>query len=88
MKTFHEKGTVWKNISHIIETPLFVNSKLTGMIQIADLCAYALRRYLENNETYLFDLVFERADIKDQRRVGIRHFPGSGCHCKICQSHK
>ena len=88
MKTFHEKGTFWKNISHIIETPLFVDSKLTGMIQIADLCAYAVRRYLENNETYLFDLVFERADIKDQRRVGIRHFPGSGCHCKICQSHK
>jgi hypothetical protein len=88
MKQFHEKGTFWRNIPHIIETPLFVNSKLTSMIQIADLCSYAIRRYLEKNETELFDLVFERADIKNQKKVGIRHFPGSGCTCKICQSHK
>jgi hypothetical protein len=88
MKTFHGKGTLWKDINHIIETPLFVNSKLTSMIQIADLCAYAIRRYLENKETELFDLVFERVDIKEHKKVGIRHFPGSGCNCKICQSHK
>jgi hypothetical protein len=88
MKVFHERGTLWKNIDHIIETPLFVNSKLTGMIQLADLCAYSIRRYLENKETELFDMVFERVDINNGRRVGIRHFPGSGCMCKICQSHK
>lgn len=88
MKIFHEKGTFWKNIDHIIETPLFVDSKLTSMIQIADLCAYAIRRYLENNETNLFDYVFQRVDINNSRKVGIRHFPGSGCTCKICQSHK
>ena len=88
MKTFHEKGTFWKNIENIIETPLFINSNLTSMIQIADLCAYSIRRYLENDETELFDLIFKRADTKNQKRVGIRHFPGSGCSCKICQSHK
>jgi hypothetical protein len=88
MKTFHKKGTFWQNISNIVETPLFVNSSLTSMIQIADLCAYAIRRYLENNETDLFDYVFQRVDINNGRRVGIRHFPGSGCICKICQSHK
>ncbi len=37
------------------------------MVQIADLCSYALRRYLENEESTLFDLVFERAD----RRGGV-----------------
>jgi hypothetical protein len=88
MKTFHERGTLWKNIDHIIETPLFVDSKLTSMIQLADLCAYSIRRYLENKETDLFNLIFERVDINNGRRVGIRHFPGSGCTCKICQSHK
>ena len=60
----------------------------TAMIQIADLCAYAIRRYLENNETDLFDYIFQRVDINNGRKVGIRHFPGSGCMCKICQSHK
>jgi hypothetical protein len=88
MKKFHQRGTFWKSIPHIIETPLFVNSNLTNMVQIADLCAYSIRRYLENDETQLFDLVFERADMRNQKRVGIRHFPGSGCNCKICQSHK
>ena len=87
MKTFFEKGTLWKDINHIIETPLFVNSKLTGMVQIADLCAYAIRRYLENQETELFNLVFKRVDTKNNRRVGIRHFPGIGCNCKICHFH-
>ena len=35
---------VYKRQHHIIETPLFVDSTLTGMVQIADLCAYALKR--------------------------------------------
>jgi hypothetical protein len=88
MKKFHKQGTYWKKIQHIIETPLFVNSSLTNMVQLADLCAYAIRRYLENDENELFDLVFKRADRKNYKVVGVRHFPGSGCNCKICQSHK
>ena len=47
MRDFHADGTFWTNVRHIIETPMFVDSELTRMIQIADLCAYALRRYLE-----------------------------------------
>lgn len=88
MKSFHEKGTFWGAIPHIIETPLFVDSKLTGMVQLADLCAYVIRRYLEKDETGLFDIIFEKADTKNGKRVGIRHFAGSGCVCKICLSHK
>jgi hypothetical protein len=88
MKKFHKAGTLWKEIPHIIETPLFVNSNLTNMVQIADLCAYSLRRYLENNEETLFNLVFQRADRKNGKAVGVRHFPGSNCSCKICKSHK
>jgi len=56
MKQFHQKGTLWTRINNIIETPLFVESQLTSMIQIADVCAYALRRYLENGEEELFDM--------------------------------
>jgi hypothetical protein len=56
------------------------------MVQIADLCSYALRRYLENNEDFLFDLIFQRADRKDGRVVGVRHFTPHGCKCKICAS--
>jgi hypothetical protein len=86
MNRFHRSGTFWTEIKHIIETPLFVNSQLTNMVQIADLCGYAIRRYLENKEEGLFKLVFERADRRDARVVGIRHFTVSSCGCEICSS--
>lgn len=89
MNRFRKSGTLWTKIDRIIETPLFVNSELTSMIQIADICAYALRRYLENNEEELFTHVFKRADTtSDGKKVGVRHFTKPGCNCKICQEHK
>ena len=93
MKGFHQKGTFWTQVSHIIETPLFVDSQLTSMVQIADLCAYALRRYLENKEQELFDLIFARADRKPRPdgkpgpAVGVRHFTSKSCKCVICAQH-
>jgi len=88
MKKFHKAGTLWTNLDNIIETPLFVDSELTGMVQIADLCAYSLRRYLENHEEELFDLVFKRADRNKNKVVGVRHFTNPSCVCKICTAHR
>ena len=87
MKQFYEKGTMWTDVEAIIETPLFVDSQLTSMVQTADLCSYAIRRYLENSEDELFDLVFQRADRNRGAVVGVRHFSIPACHCKICSSH-
>ena len=87
MKEFLQSGTLWTQVEHIIETPMFVDSQLTNMVQLADLCAYALRRYLENDESELFDLVFRRADTFNTRVVGVRHFTRSDCRCKICIAH-
>lgn len=88
MQRFHKGGTLWTNVENIIETPLFVDSRLTSMVQVADVCCYALRRYLENDEEELFDLVFQRADRKDSVVVGIRHFTNRSCTCKICCGHR
>ena len=87
MRRFLDSGTVWTNIERVIETPMFVDSQLTSMVQLADLVAYALRRYLENGEEELFDLVFQRADRIGSATVGIRHFTTLNCPCKICASH-
>lgn len=87
MKEFYKKGTLWTKIEHIIETPLFVDSELTSMIQIADLCSYSLRRYLENNESDLFNKIYKRADRKSGKVVGIRHYTTSKCKCLICKNH-
>ncbi len=88
MKHFLKKGTLWHRIDHIIETPLFVDSELTGIIQIADLCAYAIRRYVENGETGLFDPILKRGDRKGEIVVGMRHFTTADCKCKICNAHR
>src|SRR5208337_866150 len=53
MRHFHAGGTMWNRITHIIETPFFVDSRLTVGVQLADLCAYAIRRFCENGETDL-----------------------------------
>lgn len=84
MKKFHKQGTLWTSINKIIETPLFVNSELTGLIQIADLCSYSLRRFFENNDTDLIDRIKSRFDRKDNKFVGIRHFTDDTCQCFIC----
>ncbi|MEA3392502.1 MAG: DUF3800 domain-containing protein, partial [Candidatus Marinimicrobia bacterium] len=83
---FHQNGTLWTKIKNIIETPLFVDSQLTSMVQAADMCSYALRRYFENNEETLLNNIYDRADRKDEKVVGVRHFTDSSCQCMICRS--
>ncbi|MEN6369989.1 MAG: DUF3800 domain-containing protein [Thermotogota bacterium] len=87
-RKFHQVGTLYRRITNIVETPLFVDSSLTSMIQIADLCAFALRRLIENGEETLWDVVEARVDRIGGTRVGVRHFTGQrACGCRICIAH-
>ena len=88
MRSFQKAGTLWTDVvDNIIETPMFVDSQLTRMVQVADLCSYALRRYAENKETDIFRRVFERGDRFGEVVVGIRHFADRACSCEICVAH-
>lgn len=75
-RQFHSNGTLYRQIPDIVETPLFVDSSMTSMIQMADLCAYALRRLLENSETRFWDIIEPRVDRIGSKSVGIRHYTG------------
>ncbi len=88
MRQFHDAGTLWAKIDRIGETPLFVDSKLTRMVQMADLCSYIIRRYVENNENALLPMVLTRADTVKNVAVGIRHFSSLSCTCEICRAHQ
>lgn len=88
MRQFHASGTMWTTITRIIETPFFVDSRLTVGVQLADLCAYASRRYCEKGETDLFDRIWPRFHRVGTRVVGIRHYVGvRKCTCRICSEH-
>jgi hypothetical protein len=88
MRNFHASGTLWTRVDRIIETPLFVDSKLTSMVQAADLCAYAFRRFVENGESDLFSRIMPRADRVGLKAVGVRHYTELGCVCDICVAHR
>jgi hypothetical protein len=88
MRRFHQQGTLWRKAERLIETPLFVDSGLTRMVQIADLCAYSLRRCLENQEADLFNRIFPRAHRVQNKVVGVRHYTGASCVCSICHAHR
>jgi len=82
-----ERGDIF---DRIIETPLFVDSSLTRMIQLADLWAYSLRRYVENGDSTLFSILHS----KQKTRIGridhpslcfrVDHFADPSCPCLIC----
>lgn len=88
MRKFYRQGTIWRNITRIVETPLFVDSALTSMVQMADLCSYAIRRFFDNGEDDLFNRIYSRADRSGDIVVGIRHYTGPNrCDCKVCKDH-
>lgn len=87
-RRFHRGGTAYSTIDRIVETPLFVDSQLTLMVQMADLCAYAVRRFFENGEEDLFDKVYPRFDRLNGTLVGLRHYTGrQPCDCRVCVDH-
>jgi hypothetical protein len=88
MRRFHRSGTVWRRIEHIIETPLFVDSSLTSMVQVADLCSYSMRRFFDYGETDLFLRIYPISDRLNGYTVGMRHYTGSArCSCQVCVDH-
>lgn len=89
MRRFHREGTTWaRDIEYVVETPLFVDSELTSMVQLADLCAYAIRRFFDHDESDLLDRIAPIFDRKVNKLVGIRHYTrAEPCSCRICIEH-
>lgn len=88
-RDWHDTGTAFTSIPFIAETPLFVDSSLTLMIQVADLVSYAIRRFCDRGEVDLFDRVYPRFERdRNGKLVGLRHYTGKkSCSCKICIDH-
>lgn len=87
-RKYHDDGTLYRQITDIVETPLFVDSSLTSMIQIADLCSFALRRLLESGEQRFWEIVEPCVDRRRGVAVGVRHYTGARqCNCRVCVAH-
>lgn len=90
--TYRQHGHPWGNLVHVIDVPFFASSEQLGGLQLVDVCAYAVRRYLDKNampnspEERNFLRIFHRFDRDAGKLHGLRHYVPAGCHCLICQA--
>jgi hypothetical protein len=91
VKDFRQNGNRWGGqLRNICEVPLFVDSRASRLIQLADHIAYAIhRRYNQNDLTYFncFENRFEEYDGKIQSLAHLQHYNKS-CTCPSCISRK
>lgn len=84
---FRTIGHTWGVVRDILEVPLFVDSRATRLIQLADLVAYAMYRRYEKQDPPFFDKIQDRFD-RDRGIIhGLVHYKREGdfsCDCPVC----
>lgn len=85
---YRTEGHPYGKVEHVIEHPFFANSRENLGIQMADLVAYAVRRYIEHQadpacRTNL-RILWPRFDALGENIHGIRHYAPKSCTCEIC----
>lgn len=56
-REFKYTGHTWGKTSNYAEVPVFLDSKASRLIQLADLVAFALFRYYEHNDDSFYDVI-------------------------------
>ena len=59
---FRTTGHSWGLIHNFAEVPLFLDSKASPLIQLADLVAYALFRHFESGDSQYYEIIKKRFD--------------------------
>ncbi len=92
LKQYQQKGHEYGLLQHVIEAPFFASSAKMGGLQLADVAAYVVRRYLDggaktgSHEERHLKAIFHRFDRDLCGKLhGIRHDVHAGiCRCLIC----
>ena len=87
-RVFRKGGTRWGELRNMAEVPLFVDSRASRIVQIADLVSWAVWRRYELQDTRYFDKIVPRFDSEGGVLHGLVHFrpAGEDCHCPACLS--
>lgn len=85
---YRNSGTPYGNIRNIVDIPYFASGKDTRMIQLADLCAYAVFRRYEHKDFKYFDYIKTRFDKRNRSGPldGLKHMTNTECDCISCGS--
>jgi hypothetical protein len=90
-KEFRTVGTRWGSVVHnLAETPLFVNSRASRAIQLADHVAYAVFRRYNAGDTSYFDIIASKFDSVEGVVHGLVHKQKFDpmCMCLACASRR
>jgi hypothetical protein len=68
---FRTFGTSWGVIHNLSEVPLFIDSRASRLVQLADVVAYALFRHFEKNDSTLYEILERRFDRQGQSSRGL-----------------
>lgn len=89
-RDFRTVGTKWRVIRHLADTPMFLDSKSSRIVQVADHIAYAVFRRYDQQDTSYFDIIANRFDTHDGVLHGLSHLHRkySTCMCPACMSRR
>ncbi len=89
-REFRKYGTRWGSLNNIADTPFFVDSRASRLVQVADHVAYAVFRRYNAADTQYFDLISSRFDEANGVLHGLvhNHAQATPCMCPACLSRR
>ena len=89
-RDFRTLGTRFGVIRNLAETPVFIDSKASRLVQVADVVAYAVFRRYDASDTSYFDIISHRFDAEENRIHGLCHLHKNSdpCMCPACMSRR
>lgn len=89
-RNFRSVGTKWGVIRNLVEVPLFVDSRASRMIQLADHVAYAVFRSYQSDDTSYIRPIIKRFMAEEGKLHGLLHRQtyDLDCMCPSCMSRR
>lgn len=89
-RDFRTLGTRWGVVHNLADTPLFINSSASRVVQLADHVAYSVFRRYDRGDTQYFDIIAHKFDSSDGVVHGLvhKHNVSPKCMCLACQTRR
>lgn len=73
-REFKYEGHSWGTTKNLAEVPVFLDSRASRLIQLADLVAFAIFRFYEHNDNSFYDIIKDRFDAEGGTEHGLYVF--------------
>lgn len=90
IEQYRSTGASFGKVRHLAEFPMFTDSRLTRMLQIADLVAYAAFRRYEHGDSRYLDLILHKFHQTGGKIHSLMHLNKNkdNCFCPGCLSRR